>query len=656
MALPVGLAALGSFQGKEGKKGDTGSLAFADGEVVGWDQPFDVEMIGPESNRGAYFKVPLPLPGPETVNNDDATELLVLNPTKSRAALLTFLARRVDLDVRDFGAKGDGVSDDTAAIQAAVDAAGDAGGGDVRIPDGTFMVNPRAGYTGGEGIYHDGGGVRMRDGVFLRLTPRAVIKAFPQSTSIYKVVQFRRVRNAGIVGGTIQGERADHVGSGGEHGMCVAVLGSSNITVSDVTTKDGWGDGVLVTYLPVEGELFPLTPSRDVTTDRVVSDNNRRQGLSIIGVTGMVVDGCVFQNTNGALPSAGIDIEPNAGFADVRDVTIRNTQLLDNARAGLNIYGTGIFNITVEDVLVRGNGHETAQILGNARANSVTFSRVTVEDSTVAAVSLAEFQDLQIVGCTFDSDLLIPYAAGYRSGSCTGLVIERNRIYGSVKLSHQWGAKISKNHIEPSSSQPCIDFIAGVACRDTEISGNVFEGGAYGVDTTVDPTATRVLANTFSDQRTAAIRLPQQQIEIRGNHFHSCTLDVVDGSVLVRDDSTTVQWIDVLDNTFYAAPRNPANAGGKRPRYAFGTPGQVFQSRYQRNLIRAETGYTTTAFRDDLVATNQSVFAASGEVPARATTHRPTNAAEGQQFFDTTIGKPIWRAGSVWKDAAGVTV
>src|SRR5688572_9456060 len=43
-----------------------------------------------------------------------------------------------EINVRDFGAKGDGVTEDTDAIQAAIDVAGD--GGNVRIPAGTFMI------------------------------------------------------------------------------------------------------------------------------------------------------------------------------------------------------------------------------------------------------------------------------------------------------------------------------------------------------------------------------------------------------------------------------------------------------------------------------------------------------------------------------------
>lgn len=44
------------------------------------------------------------------------------------------------LNVRDFGAVGDGVADDTAAIQAALDAAEAAGGGIVWVPGGTYKL------------------------------------------------------------------------------------------------------------------------------------------------------------------------------------------------------------------------------------------------------------------------------------------------------------------------------------------------------------------------------------------------------------------------------------------------------------------------------------------------------------------------------------
>ena len=55
-------------------------------------------------------------------------------------ATSVFGAENPALDVRDFGAKGDGVTKDTAAIQKALDACAAAGGGKVSVSDGTFLT------------------------------------------------------------------------------------------------------------------------------------------------------------------------------------------------------------------------------------------------------------------------------------------------------------------------------------------------------------------------------------------------------------------------------------------------------------------------------------------------------------------------------------
>jgi polygalacturonase len=55
-------------------------------------------------------------------------------------ATSVFAAEKPALDVRDFGAKGDGTTKDTAAIQKALDVCATAGGGSVLVSDGTFLT------------------------------------------------------------------------------------------------------------------------------------------------------------------------------------------------------------------------------------------------------------------------------------------------------------------------------------------------------------------------------------------------------------------------------------------------------------------------------------------------------------------------------------
>lgn len=67
---------------------------------------------------------------------------VVYDPAGTGAVATTVQAKlRESVSVKDFGAVGDGVTDDTASIQAAIDAVFNAGGGTVHIPTGTYLVS-----------------------------------------------------------------------------------------------------------------------------------------------------------------------------------------------------------------------------------------------------------------------------------------------------------------------------------------------------------------------------------------------------------------------------------------------------------------------------------------------------------------------------------
>ena len=71
-------------------------------------------------------------------------KLIALIALLNLIAATTRAADKQALNVLDFGAKGDGATKDTAAIQKALDACGDNGGGTVLLPEGIFLTGSLA--------------------------------------------------------------------------------------------------------------------------------------------------------------------------------------------------------------------------------------------------------------------------------------------------------------------------------------------------------------------------------------------------------------------------------------------------------------------------------------------------------------------------------
>jgi len=103
----------------------------------------------------------------------------------------------------------------------------------------------------------------------------------------------------------------------------------------------------------------------------VVGDNNRRHGMAICSVDGMIVRDSTFKNATGFFERGawangfGIDIEPNAGQT-VTNLTVTHNTFTGNAAtalsAGANSATAIISNILLDGNTITGNG--TAPTLG----------------------------------------------------------------------------------------------------------------------------------------------------------------------------------------------------------------------------------------------------------------------------------------------------
>jgi polygalacturonase len=240
------------------------------------------------------------------------------------------------VNVKDKGARGDGGTDDTSAIQAAIDEVAGKGG-TVLIPDGTYMVNAIADNR-----------LSLKSNVTLKLANGAVLKAIANGSEHYSVLQISSVSNVAVIGGTLEGDRNQHSGKSGEWGMGILISGGADhVTISGVTAAKMWGDG------------FYIEGANNVKFCSVTAENNRRQGLSVIQVSGLEIKNSSFRNTHGTRPSAGVDIEPDTDEQHVTNVRIHDTQFLDNAGPGVAVVAKKslVSNIEITRNQFFGNRH-----------------------------------------------------------------------------------------------------------------------------------------------------------------------------------------------------------------------------------------------------------------------------------------------------------
>lgn len=258
------------------------------------------------------------------------------------ADLASYLRNTEIVNVLNFGAKGGALDPgeteaaraltNTDAFIAAFAKVAAAGGGEVRVPDGTYVVQLPT--TGPETQC-----VKPCSNSTLTLAPGAVLKAPDSSIPNSMVVNVYGVTNVTIQGGTIDGNRAGHTG-GGEGAHCICIGGAQRIRVNNTIIKNAHGDGVYV-----DSDLYGNGHgiSEDISFVKCIVDNCYRNGMSFSGCRWFFVLGSSIRTTSGTAPMCGILVEQSSGPGDVTDGVIVGNFIGSNG-SGPSGYGVALSN------------------------------------------------------------------------------------------------------------------------------------------------------------------------------------------------------------------------------------------------------------------------------------------------------------------------
>ena len=142
--------------------------------------------------------------------------------------------------------------------------------------------------------------------------------------------------------GSVVGDRHTHTGHEGEWGMGILLHGSRNVTISELTIADCWGDCIYI-----GGD------SKNIQISNCQLRGSRRQGISITKADSVTVSNCRIADISGTNPQYAIDIEPNKKCS-VNNTLIENVEVV-NCEGGIRatVPNKGIGNATIGRVDIR---------------------------------------------------------------------------------------------------------------------------------------------------------------------------------------------------------------------------------------------------------------------------------------------------------------
>lgn len=341
------------------------------------------------------------------------------------------------INVKDLGAVGDGVTNDTVAFQKASDAINAAGGGTIYIPPGEYIVGSQTlagafgmGYayqaatiitiencTKSVEIIGYGAKLKIANGLKYGAFNPVTGLPFASTAPFFDADYFAEVGrvisiedNTGQV--SIKGLEVDGNisnlalgGPAGDVGIQLAAYGvfgldNKAVNLQDVYTHHNGLDGVYANTPSTNGfneQSYPFLMTN------VISEYNARQGLSYTGGKGLTAINCKFNNTGqGAFstaPASGIDLEGEVSGYAVSGTFI-NCEIANNKSAGL------LATVNFADVsFYRCSFYGTTSAFALYILNpSVRFFDCYVAGSnSIAGLVLDEANRVYFRNCNFDS-------------------------------------------------------------------------------------------------------------------------------------------------------------------------------------------------------------------------------------------------------------
>jgi hypothetical protein len=504
------------------------------------------------------------------------------------------ILKTIVVSVKEFGAKGDGVTDDTAAIQNAIDSFDDIRGGTLTFPAGTYLVR---------------GTITVRKNVVL-----------------LGIAQFNmETNNAGINHNTVIIKHEP------------TVLGT-DLFIGDTTQANGYLSGIGIKNMCLYGTTnsryaVKIDKAGNLDIDRLVIANGFIDGIVCDGYIHSKISNCYINNMQnapirftGAVSTTTV-IEKcylrGSKWAFIAEAgtcqgVVLNDCIFETCTdGGLDIHVDNkifINNPYAENIPSSSSSKPIIQIGINGTPANATYptANVTITGGTIA-------------GCNFGIDT---ESSAFNCGKVASLTVIGTLVQRVGKL-----------------IITTVDTKLATMVGISEIQVTSTKGGIYN--------SSKVVFIGYNENNTVFPYLDVSQIRFNDRKKWKIieSYTQTDGDLQFQINGQNPLWLDANQNIRHQYTGNPGSVSqvdlyGPVPTPNFTGLGAAVATwaetldSYVRLRIRSNDGKISTL--GDLRGT---------------TAERPTQGLyAGLRYFDTTLGKPIWYNGSNWVDATGATV
>jgi len=289
----------------------------------------------------------------------------------------------------------------------------------------------------------------------------------PNALSQYAIIGGENISNFSIAVGRLIGDHNAHQGDTHEHGMGIGLKNTSNFVIKDGSIAQCAGDGIYIYGDASTTSYNKGCYNGDVRN--ITCDSNRRNGSGLICCENIRVESCIFKNTSGKNPMAGLDIEPN-NYQNCKNITISNCEFIGNVNWGLCI-STHDTLATIDGVIVTNCKSDKIVLVsqGGAESTSMTknvlFDRCTIQAESSFGINLINgVSYVKIENCN-----IIVRKTVANTDPCVGI-----RIFKSN------GCTLLNNMITSDSTGTFGIQLQDIV-NDHRISGNTVSGFTYGI-------------------------------------------------------------------------------------------------------------------------------------------------------------------------------